>query len=71
MIVMHFDIDDRNFDFDIANGIFKQLKENYPEETFVALPDYINLKKNIDLEYLIYYRDTLNEILWKKEKGLC
>lgn len=65
MIVIHFDVSDKNFHINDINEVFKSLKEKCPEETFIALPSYMNLRKDIDLEYLIQYRDILNTIIKK------
>lgn len=67
MIVVHFDTESLSFNIDDALEAVKMLQLRCPCETFIALPDYCNLKKDIDLEYLIQYRDMLNEVI--KEKG--
>ena len=69
MMILEFDTLDENFNMESLNNSLVKIIESFPNEVVIALPTWMSLKRHCDLDMLVVYRDFINELIQRKEKG--
>jgi len=67
MILIRYDIRDKDT-FDATHSIFFTLKEMYPDEEILAVPNEIDILFNSDINQLLNCRKEIDRIIRKKKQ---